>query len=59
MTHPLSARLPFALAVALLAPVALSASAPGVPLFVSGTTVAITATTRPDASFSQPVHSIT
>jgi hypothetical protein len=42
-----------------IVPLTLTASAPGVPLFVSGTTVASTAPMRPEASFSQPVHSIT
>ena len=42
-----------------MTPLTLTASAPGVPLLVSGTTVASTAVTWPFASFSQPVHSMT
>ena len=42
-----------------ITPLTFTASAPGVPLLVSGTTVASTLVTLPSASFSQPVHSTT
>ncbi len=41
-----------------MAALTLTLSAPGVPLLVSGTTVASTLVTLPSASFSEPVHSI-
>jgi hypothetical protein len=42
-----------------MAALALTVALPGVPLFVSGMTVACTSVMLPAASFVQPVHSMT
>ncbi len=54
-----SAFTPSATPTQVMAALTLTLSAPGVPLLVSGTTVASTSVTWPSASLVQPVHSMT